>query len=176
MAKSIGDISLDGPRARSASRLGWLLPPLLFLGWMIMGADICAVSLLPLKALRIPYPALLDHAPWLIPAACALLWLALRPRWPVAGAAVALVLCILLMVQVPRYVDHYIKDRVARVPVRHEIASDVLKAMEIRTGFPVLEQGSSEGTMLLVARPQEPALRAELDRLGLLSGRGRGAE
>lgn len=154
----------DKPQPRPASRLAWLLLPLLFLAMMIMGADICAVSLLPLKALRMPYPGVLDHAFWLMPAACALLWLVLRRRWPVAGPAVALGLCVLLIALVPHYVDR----RVARVPVRHGIASDTLTTMEARMGFAVSEQASSEGTMLLVARQHEPALRTELDRLGLL--------
>jgi hypothetical protein len=153
------------PRKRPSSA-SILLPPLIFLAAMFMGAGITVVSLRPLKVLQIAYPGWMDYSHFLIPAACAIVWLLLLRKWPNAGAIVAVLLCFTLLPLIPQYAE----SRIARVPVTRWIDSNDLKSIEAAVGVPVTEQGSREGTFVIVAPSNEERVRAELARLKLLGG------
>jgi hypothetical protein len=163
----MGDVATDNPPIeprRRPSAAAIAVPPLLFLAAMIMAADFTAITLRPLKALQIPYPRWVDHSHLLIPAACAVLWLASLRKWPNAGAIVSVVLCFMLVGRIPRYAD----SLVAKVPVTRWLEPNDLKSIESRLGVPVFEQGSREGTFVIVAPANEQRLRAELVRMQLL--------
>lgn len=153
------------PRRRPSS-VPMLLPPLLFFGAMIMAADFTAITLRPLKALQIPYLTLMDHAHFIFPGACAVLWLVTLRKWPNAGAVVAVLLCFTLVSFIPRYAE----NRVAKVPVTRWIESNDLKSIGRRLGMPLFEQGSREGVFVIVAPENEEQVRAELIRLQLYRG------
>ncbi|HEY1341312.1 MAG TPA: hypothetical protein VGF59_27570 [Bryobacteraceae bacterium] len=153
------------PRKRPSST-PILLPPLLFLAAMMMGADFTAIDLRPLKALQIHYPMWMDYAHFLIPGACAVVWLVSLRKWPNAGAVVSVLLCFTLVPLIPRYAE----SRIGKVPVTRWIDSNDLKSIEATLGVPLFEQGSREGTFVIVAPANEPQLRAELARLQLLGG------
>jgi hypothetical protein len=131
---------------------------------MFMGAGITVISLRPLKALQVSYPGWMDYSHFLIPGACAIVWILSFRKWPNAGAIVAVLLCATLLPLVPRYAE----SRVAKVPVTRWIDSNDLKSIEDRVGVPVTEQGSREGTFVIVAPANEQRVRAELARLNLL--------
>ena len=131
-----------------------------------MGADISAIDLRPLKLLQIAYPGWMDYSHFLIPAVCAIVWLLLQRKWPNAGAIVAVLLCFTLLPLIPRYAQ----SQTAKVPVTHLIDSNDLKSIETAVGAPVTEQGSREGTFVIVAPSNEQRVRAELSRLKLLRG------
>jgi len=163
----MAEIAIDNPPVKPrkrASSASTLLPPLLFFGAMFIAADFTAIKLRPLEALQIPYPKVMDYSHFLIPAACAILWLVSLRKWPNAGAIVAVVLCFTLVSLIPGYAE----SRVAKVPVTRWIESSEMKAIETRVGVPVFEEGSREGTFVLVAPENEQRLRAELARLQLL--------
>jgi hypothetical protein len=141
-----------------------LLPPLIFLGAMFMAAGFTTISLRPLKVLQIAYPRWMDYSHFLIPGACAVLWLMSFRKWPNAGAIVAVLLCSTLLPLIPRYAE----SRVAKVPVTRWIDSNDLKSIEGTLGVPVFEQGSREGTFVIVAPANEQRVRVELARLQLL--------
>lgn len=163
----MGDIAIDNtpaePRNRPSSA-SIFLPPLLFLGAMIMAADFTAITLGPLKVLQIPYPKWMDYSPFLIPVACAVVWPVSLRKWPNAAPIVAVLLCFTLVLLIPRYAE----GRVAKLRVTRWIDSNDLKSIEDRLGIPVFEQGSREGTFVIVAPANEHRVRAELARLQLL--------
>jgi len=162
-------IAINNPpveRRKRPSSVAVLLPPLIFLAAMFMGAGITVISLRPLKALQIAYPGWMDYSHFLIPGACAIVWLVLLRKWPNAGAIVAVLLCFTLLPLIPRYAE----SRVAKVPVTRWIDSNDLKSIEATVGVPVTEQGSREGTFVIVAPSNELRVRAELARLKLLGG------
>jgi hypothetical protein len=166
----MGNTAPENPTAddrERASLASVLLPPLLLLGAVFMAADFTSIHLRPLKALRIPYPRVLDAAHLLIPAACAVLWLGTLRRWPRAGPIVAVVLCFTVISLIPVYAER----RVARVPVTRWIDTGELGSMEARLGVPLWEQGTGEGAFVIVAPENERQVRAELSRLGLLRPR-----
>jgi hypothetical protein len=161
------DAAIDNPPVAPRKRpspASILLPPLLMLGAMIMAADIAAVALRPLKALQIPYLKWMDYSPFIFPGACAVLWLLTARKWGNAGGVVAVLLCFALVSFIPRYAE----SRVAKLQVTHWIDSDDLKSIETRLGVPVFEQGSREGTFVVVAPENEQRVRAELIRLQIL--------
>ena len=143
-----------------------LLPLLLFAGAMILSADFTVISLRPLKALQIPYPRWLDYSHFLFPGGCAGIWLVLRRWWPNGSAILAVVLCFTLVPLVPRYAE----SQIAKVPVNRWIDGNDLKSMEDRLGVPISEQGSADGTAVMVAPVNEQRVRTELARLRLLGG------
>jgi hypothetical protein len=153
------------PRRRP-SPASILMPPLIFLGMMFMAAGFAPISLHPLKVLQIAYPGWMDYSHFLIPGACALLWLMSLRKWPNAGAIVAVLLCSVLLPLVPRYCE----SRVAKLPVTRWIELNDLNSMESRLGVRVVEQGSREGMFVIVAPGNEQRVRAELARLQLLGG------
>ena len=165
----MADIAIDNPPVeprKGTSRASLLLPPLLFLGAMFMAADFTAITLGPLKVLQIAYPRWMDYSHFLIPVACAIVWLLSLRKWPNAGAIVAILLCFTLLSLIPRFAE----SRVAKVPVTRWIDSNDLKSIETMVGVPVTEQGSREGTFVIVAPSNEQRVRAELVRLKLLNG------
>jgi hypothetical protein len=139
------DLTLDNPPAERRERpppASIIVPPLVFVGAVIMAADFTAITLRPLRVLQIPYPGWMDYAQFLVPGACAVVWLASLRKWPNAGAVVAVLLCSTLVPLIPRYAE----SRVARVPVTRWIESNDLKSIESALGVRVSEQGSHEGT------------------------------
>ena len=154
------------PKRPSAELI--ILPALIFLASMFIAAEITAPELATLKVLRIPYPRVLHYAYFLVPLACAALWLATLRRWPRVGPVAAVLLCIVLVPQVARYAE----GRVARVPVRRWLDSRELEAFRGRAGFAVTETGRRDGTFVLVAPEHEGRAREELDRIGLLRPAG----
>jgi hypothetical protein len=166
-ADDMADIAINNqplePRKRQSS-LSIFLPPLLFLGAMFIAADFTPIALRPLKVLQIPYPGWMDYSHFLIPAACAIVWLASIWKWPNAGAIVAVLLCFTLVPLISRYAE----SRVAKVPVTRWIDSNDLELIEGAIGALVTEQGSREGTFVIVAPSDEQRVRAELARLKLL--------
>ena len=156
----MADIAVDNPphadRRKRPSRASIVLPPLLFLGATFMASGFTAVALRPLKVLQIPYPGWLDYSHFLIPGACAAVWLVSLRKWPNAGGIVAVVLCFMLVPLVPRYAE----SRVAKVPVTRWIDSKELKAMENNLGVPVFEVGSRGGTFVVVAPAHEQRVRS----------------
>lgn len=166
--KPKSDVAVDrpsaGPPPAGPSLAFALLPLLVFVGFTIMGADFAAITLRPLRALGVPYPAVMDYAHVIVPAACAALWRVTRRRWPMAGPVAAVVLCVVLVTQIPRYAE----SRVARIPVNAWIATSELDAFKARTGSTVVQIRLREGAFVLVAPSNELAAREELQRLGLL--------
>lgn len=128
---------------------------------MIIAADFTAITLRPLKALQIPYLTWMDYSHFLIPGGSGVLWLTLKRKWPNAGAAVAVVLCFVLVGLIPRYAE----SRIAKVRVNRWIDQAELRSIEATVGVPVFERGTREGTFVLVAPAHEQRLRAELAKL-----------
>jgi hypothetical protein len=156
----------DGPPEalpRQSSPGEYVVPPLCFLAAVIMGADFTAIDLRPLRALQIPYPSLLDYAHFIVPIACAALWLVTLRKWPVVGPIVAVLLCFTLISLIPRYAQ----TRVAAIPLTRWIEPPDLDAMQDRIGFKVMEQGSGRRVLLYVAPQHESQARAEFERLAL---------
>jgi hypothetical protein len=85
-------------------------------------------------------------------------------KCPNAGAIIAVLLCFTLVSFIPRYAE----SRVAKVPVTRWIEPDDWKSIEVGAGARVFEQGSREGTFVIVAPENEHRVRAELARLQLL--------
>lgn len=165
----MADTTIDKPSVeprKRASLASMFLPPLLFLGAMIMAADFTAITLRPLKTLQIPYLKLMDYSHFIFPGCCAVLWLMTLRKWPNAGAIVAVLLCFTLVSYIPRYAE----SRVAKVPVTRWIESNDLKSIETTLGVPLFERGSREGNFVIVAPENEQRVRAELVRLQLLGG------
>jgi hypothetical protein len=152
-----------------ASVAAYSLPPFLFAGAAFTGASIVHLALSPLRALAIPYPALLDHWYFLVPGACALLWLGMLRRRPVLAATVAVVLCFAAMPAVQWYAN----AQVARVPATRFLTPEerqALKAIPVR----VLEQYTSgRGHEVFVSPGDEQRLRQELERVGVLRANDR---
>src|SRR3954464_87897 len=108
--------AIDNPPAAQRKRPSFaatLLPPLLFLGAMMMAADFTAIDLRPLRVLHVPYLKAMDYAHFIIPGACALLWLTMFWKWPKASSIICVLLCFVLIGQIPTYAER----RVARLPV-----------------------------------------------------------
>jgi hypothetical protein len=168
-AEDMADIAIDNPRVEPRKRpssASILLPPLLFIGAMFMAADFTALTLAPLKVLQIPYPRWMAYFHFLIPGACAIVWLLSLRKWPNAGAIVAVLLCFTLMPLILQFAE----SRVVKVPVTRWIELNELKSIEGTVGVPITEQGSRDGTFVIVAPSNEQRVRAELARLKLLSG------
>ena len=166
----MSDLAGDNrPTARPQTRPATgpvLLPLLLFFAAMILSVDFTVISLRPLKALQIPYPRWLDYSHFLIPGSCAAAWLVMRHWWPNASAILTVVLCFTLVPLVPRYAE----NQIAKVPVTRWIDGNDLKSIEDRLGVPISEQGSRDGTVVMVAPANELRIRTELARLALLGG------
>jgi hypothetical protein len=128
-----------------------------------MGADFTAIDLAPLRALQIRYPSFLDYTHFIVPSACAALWLFTLRKWPVAGPIVAVLFCFVLIGLIPRYAQ----TRVAAIPLARWIEPLDLEAMQARIGFKVLEQSSARQIVLYVAPQNESQARAEVERLAL---------
>jgi hypothetical protein len=144
-----------------------LLPPLLFLAAMFMGADFTAICLRPLRVLQIPYPKAMNAAHVIIPACCAAIWLITLRRWPNTGSMVSVVLCFVLIGQIPRYAER----RTASIPVRRFLTSAEQDALKSRITFPIFEQASSgRGNEVIVAPANAASAREELQRLRMLPG------
>jgi hypothetical protein len=168
LAEGMADIALDNPPARRKrpSSASILLPPLLFFGAMMMGADFTAITLMPLKALQIPYPRWMDYSHFLIPGGCTIVWLVSLWKWPNAGAIVAVLSCFTILPLIPRHAE----SLVAKVPVVRWIDSSDLKSIENRLDIPIFERGSRDGEFVIVAPANVQRVRAELARLHLLAG------
>lgn len=137
---------------------------MLFFGQMMMAADFATITLRPLKTLQIDYPRVVDHIPFIVPASCAILWLVSRRRWPRSSPFVSLILCGILITQIPKYAER----RLARVPVIRWVETAELDSIRVHTKFLITEQGSHDGIFVLAALENEQAVRVELDRMGLL--------
>lgn len=75
----MAEIAVNTPPVEARARASpWAvyLPPLIFLGLMIIAAGFTAITLRPLKVLGVPYPAAMDYAHVIAPVGCAMLWLA----------------------------------------------------------------------------------------------------
>jgi len=170
----MSDTGIQALPVRNAHRaVGELLvPPLLFLAAAMMGAGLTAISLGPLRTLQIPYPRAMEYAHVIIPGACMVLWLATIRWWPRLGAITTIVLCFTLIGRIPAYAEH----RISRLPVRRWLESAELKQLELNTGFKVSEQGTRDGTFVLVAPQHEQQAHAELATLGLLPSGSPAAE
>ena len=141
-----------------------LLPPLLFVGAMVMAAGATAVDLRPLHVLQVPYPKAMDYAHFIIPGACALLWLATVRKWPNLGSILSVLLCMVLIAQIPAYAER----RVARVPVTRWLEAREAKSFEARNGFSIYQTGSKGGMFVIVAPENGARAREELGRLGVV--------
>jgi hypothetical protein len=157
------------PRRRSVSP-SIVLPAALFLALMYAGADFTPRMLTPLKALQIPCPWWLEYSLFLIPGACAGVWLMSFRKWPNAGWIVAVLLCFTLMWLFPQYPE----SKVAKVRVTRWVDSYDLESMGSRLGVPVWEEGSREATFVVVSPAKEQRVRTELARLKLLGGAAAG--
>jgi len=170
-AEDMADIAIDNPpveprKRPSSARI--LLPPLLFFGAVMMAADFTAIDLRPLHVLQIPYLKAMDYAHFIIPGFCALIWLATVRKWPNASAIVSVVLCFILISQIPAYADR----RIVRIPVGRFLTLEEREALKSRIAFPIYEQASSgRGNEVFVAPCNEASAKIELRRLGILSGR-----
>lgn len=164
MARSIfGQVS-EGETRKELSPGVILLPPLCFLGAMMIGADFAAILFAPLKALQIPYPRWLEYFHLIVPAACGLLWLVSLRWWPHAGSVVLVLVCFWLTGLIPPYAE----GKVANVPIVKWIEPSQLDAIELRLSIRALQRGSGGGTFILVAPENEQKLRTEPVSLGLL--------
>jgi hypothetical protein len=162
----MADIAVDNPpgipRKRS-SFVSIVLPPLLFCAAVIMAADFAAIELAPLHVLHIPYAKAMDFAPLIIPGSCALIWLATVRKWPNAGSIMSVLLCFVLISQIPAYAQR----RVARLPVTRWLRMDEARTFESHNGFAICQTGSSDGLFVIVAPENAGRARDELDRLGV---------
>jgi len=166
MTEIVNEAPPGAPR-RKKSSASVLLPPLIFLGAAFIAEDWTVILLAPLKQLQIQYPVWMEYSHFLIPGACAVIWLASFRKWPNAGAIIWVLLCFMLLPLVPRYIE----SRVAKVPVIRWLESNELKSIEDAAGVPIFEQGSQKGTCVIVAPANEQRVRNELVRLKLLSDR-----
>jgi hypothetical protein len=166
-AEDMADIALDNPPAAPRKPLptaAVLLPPLLFLAAMMMAADFTAIAMRPLHVLHVPYVHAMDYAHFIIPGACALAWLATFWKWPKASSIICVLLCFVLIGQIPAYAER----RVARLPVTRWLETDEAKSFESRNGFPIYQVGSKEGEFVLVAPENAARARDELSKLGVV--------
>lgn len=128
-----------------------------------MAADFTAIGLRPLRVLHIPYPRAMDYAHFLIPGSCALIWLAGIWKWPSASSTISVLLCFVLIAQLPAYVER----RTARIPVTRFLDWDETESFESRNGFAICQTGSREGLFVIVAPENAVRAREDLGRLGL---------
>jgi hypothetical protein len=163
-SSKLNDAPISRPKRPLSAAV--LLPPLMFLGAVMMAADFTAIDLRLLRVLRIPYPRAMDYAHLIIPAFCALLWLATVRRWPNTSSIASVLLCFALIAQIPPYAQR----RIARIPVRRFLTSQELNALAAKAGFPMDEQSST----VLVAPGNEAEARDQLRRLRVLSVDGPG--
>ncbi len=163
----MAEVAIDNrpvqPRKRPSSA-ATLLPPLLFLGAMIMAADFTAIDLRPLHVLHVPYLKAMDYAHFIIPGACALLWLATVQKWPNASSIICVLLCFVLIDQIRAYAQKH----VARLPVTRWLETDEAKSFESRNGFPIYQVGSKDGEFVIVAPENAARARDEFSRLGIV--------
>jgi hypothetical protein len=110
----------------------------------------------------------MDYAHFIIPGACALLWLATVRKWPNSSSIISVLLCFVLIGQIPAYAER----RIARLPVTRWLETDEAKAFESRGGFGIVQTGSKDGLFVIVAPENAARARDELSRLGVArSGR-----
>jgi hypothetical protein len=152
------------PARRTSSGL-LILPPLMFFGMFVMGADFTAISLAPASALGVPYPWFLNYSHILIPAACTIVWMLLLPKWPIAGSIVAILVCATLLSMIPKWDESY----VVPLPVARFLTSDERSELKSKLGFNMFERASTgAGNIIFVAPANEMRARAELRSLGVL--------
>lgn len=167
----MADIAIDNPRLKPTKRpslVSTLLTLFLFFGAMMIAADFTAIGLRSLRSLQVPYVKAMDYAHLIIPASCALIWLATVRKWGGAATVATVVLCFVLVSQIPGYAQR----RVARIPVNRFLTSAELEMVESRVAFPIFQQASNVvGNEVFVAPANEVAAREEMRRLGILSGR-----
>jgi hypothetical protein len=159
-------IAIDNPHAparKRATSAATLLPPVCFLGAMVMAADFTAIDLGPLRVLHVPYLKAMDYAHFIIPGFCALIWLATVRKWPTASSIASVLLCFVLIGQIPAYAER----RIARLPVTRWLETDEAKSFESRDGFAIVQTGSNEGLFVIVAPENAVRARNELNRLGV---------
>ena len=133
-----------------------------------MAADLFAISLRPLRVLQIPYPKAMDYAHFIIPGFCALIWLATVRKWPNASSIASVVLCLVLLVQIPAYAER----QIVHIPTSRFLTSQEREALKARITFPIFEQNSSgRGNEVFVSPANEALVKVELQQIGVLSGR-----
>jgi hypothetical protein len=139
----------------------YLLPLYFFAGLAFVGASVVHLVTVPLRALGVPYPSVLDYWHLLAPAACALVWAVLLRRRP-ALTAVAVVACAAALVLGVRSAE----SRVARIPVTRFLTDSERGSLG---GVRVFERATSgRGHEVFVAPADEPLAREELGRVGVL--------
>jgi hypothetical protein len=144
------------------SVLKYGLPPYFFVSYCLVGVSINHVNLMVLDILGIPYPRILAYWHLVVPAGCALLWLATLRRWPVLGGIGFVLLCVVLL-PAPVF---YVQSRIASIPVTRWLTQDEqqgLDAVPIR----ICQQGLNNPEVI-VSRENEERAREEIKRLGLL--------
>ena len=130
----------------------------------MISADFTAIDLRPLKALQIPYLKAMDYAHFIIPGFCAAIWLATVWKWPNAGSIVSVLLCFVLIGQIPAYAER----RMTRLPVTRRLETDEAMSFESRVGFSIFQTGSKEGLSVIVAPGNASQAQNELRRLGIV--------
>ncbi len=139
-----------------------VLPVVVLIGSVGMGADIVSLSLRPLWNLNIQFPTILSVIHWVVPALAVVIWLLLWRRFPYLSALFVVLSCVLMLQGVIWYAD----SRLDRVPTTR-----FLTTMEQQhLSFPIFQQGDSEGEAIFIekspARLQQ--LTEELRRLNVL--------
>jgi len=129
-----------------------------------MGADFTAIFLRRLRALSIPYPPFMDYIHFITAVFCLALWLATFRKWPRVAPVLVLILCGAMVLEVPK---HYVASRTVEIPVNRFLESEELESLQQSAHFPLFEEGSSDGTIMVVARSNEQRARQELDRIGI---------
>lgn len=134
-------------------------------GLMFMGADIVAISLMPLRSLNIPYPNWWNYIHVIVPGVAAILGLAMFRRSPWVGALVVILLSQALIGLVPSAVDR----RVATIRMG-DYRNDwsFLDRVRERVDFKVFARSSGGVMEVFVAPQNEQRAREELARLNLL--------
>ena len=79
-----------------------------FLGMVVIGADIIALSLRPLNYLGVSYPAILGYANFIMPPIAFVLWLLIGRKRPLGIAVLALLLCGVAIMSVPEWADRQV--------------------------------------------------------------------
>ena len=69
-----------------------------------------------------------------------------------------------MVLEVPK---HYVASRTVEIPVNRFLESEELGSLQQSAHFPLFEEGSSDGTIMVVARSNEQRARQELDRIGI---------
>lgn len=143
-----------------------LLPPLIFAVAVFLGADMTAVESRPAHYLQIPYLKAMDYSHLIVPAACALIWLVTRWKWPHISAFICVSLCFVLLSQVPSYYE----GLTARIPVSRSLTWEERQAFEARVPFRICESSSSYGgNKVYVAPANELPAREQLQQFGVLT-------